>query len=105
MRFKAETTWLLLDVTVTDKRGRAIAGFTSNDFSVYEDAKRQDVEFFSDERRTTCWGLVLDSSGRSGSMAGMMSEAYNAHCTPSRLRTTRFHSVRKWVLADDASID
>jgi hypothetical protein len=56
MRFKAEINLVLLDVTVTDKTRTGNRRLTSNDFSVYEDAKRQDVESFSDERRTTCWG-------------------------------------------------
>lgn len=89
--FKAETSLVLLDVTVTDRRGRAVAGFKPDDLFVYEDASRQDIAFFSDERRPTSWGLVLD---RSGSMSGMMREVYNA----------ALHSVKAATRQDDVFV-
>lgn len=89
--FKTETSLVLLDVTVTDRRGRAVAGFTPHDFMVYEDSKPQDIAFFTDERRPTSWGLVLD---RSGSMGGMMREVYNA----------ALHSIKAATRQDDVFV-
>lgn len=90
-RFKTETSLVLLDVTVTDKRGRAVPGFKPDNLVVCEDGSQQDIAFFSDERRPTSWGLVLD---RSGSMAGMMREVYNA----------ALHSVKAATREDDAFV-
>lgn len=74
-RFTAETNLVALDVTVTDKRGRPIEELTKEDFSVYEDKRKQEIVFFSHEQRPASWGLVLD---RSGSMADMIAEVYRA---------------------------
>lgn len=83
--FRAETNLVLLDVTVTGKRGEAIRGLQRSDFAVYENGTKQDVVFFSDENRPVSWGLVVD---RSGSMLGMMEEVYNAVLHSVRVGTS-----------------
>lgn len=89
--FKAETSLVLLNVTVTDKRGRAVGALKSDNFIVYEDTNREDVAFFSDERRPASWGLVLD---RSGSMSGMIKEVYSA----------ALHSIKAATSQDDVFV-
>lgn len=89
--FRAETNLVLLDVTVTGKRGQAMKRLQRNEFAVYEDGTKQDVVFFSDENRPVSWGLVVD---RSGSMLGMMEEVSNAV----------LHSVKAGTREDDVFI-
>lgn len=62
-------------MTVTDKRGRPLDRLKKEDFRVFEAGAEQNIAFFSHENRPASWGIVLD---RSGSMAGMMNEVYNA---------------------------
>ena len=66
---------VLLDVTVHDKRGRPVTTLDQKDFKVYEDKLEQPISYFSQEESPVTWGLVLD---RSGSMAGMIKEVYEA---------------------------
>jgi VWFA-related protein len=73
--FSVETNLVTLDVTVTDKRGRPLDRLKKEDFRVFEAGVQQNIAFFSHENRPASWGIVLD---RSGSMAGMMDEVYNA---------------------------
>ncbi len=40
-RFTASTTAVVVDVVVRDKQKRPVAGLTADDFTVFEDGKRQ----------------------------------------------------------------
>lgn len=73
--FRTSTNLVLLDVSVTDRKGRPVHNLGKGNFRVYEDGVEQDTAFFTYEQRPVSWGLVLD---RSGSMIGMMDEVYNA---------------------------
>ena len=46
-RFKASTTAVVVDVVVRDKQQRPVAGLTANDFTVFEDGKRQEITSFA----------------------------------------------------------
>jgi Ca-activated chloride channel homolog len=70
-----ETDLVLLRVTVSDRQGRAVLGLKQSDFRAFEDGVEQQVSFFNAEESPVSWGLVLD---RSGSMAEMMREVYQA---------------------------
>jgi len=72
---KVTTDLVLLNVTVTDQRGRVITGLKKEQFKVLEDGVEQPLSFFSLEKVPVSWGLVLD---RSGSMSGMIENVYRA---------------------------
>ncbi|MEW6735937.1 MAG: VWA domain-containing protein [Acidobacteriota bacterium] len=64
-----------LNVTVMDKKRRAILGLNKEDFKVFENRIKQTASFFSTDERPVSWGLVLD---RSGSMREMIKSVYQA---------------------------
>jgi Ca-activated chloride channel family protein len=72
---KVNTDLILLNVMVTDQNGHAISGLKKEDFKILEDEKEQPISFFSLERVSVSWGLVLD---RSGSMEEMIRNVYDA---------------------------
>jgi VWFA-related protein len=45
-RFKASTTAVVVDVVVRDKQQRPVAGLTADDFTVFEDGKKQPITSF-----------------------------------------------------------
>lgn len=73
--FRTSTNLVLLDVSVTDRKGRPVRNLGKGSFRIYEDGVEQEMAFYTYEQRPVSWGLVLD---RSGSMIGMMDEVYNA---------------------------
>ena len=72
---KIETNLVPLNVTVTDRTGRAVTGLRKENFKIYENGVEQQVDFFGPEQTPASWGLVLD---RSGSMMGMIQDVYRA---------------------------
>jgi len=73
--FRTSTDLVLLDVSVSDRKGRPVHNLGRAGFRIYEDGVEQEIAFFTYEQRPVSWGLVLD---RSGSMSNMMNEVYNA---------------------------
>jgi Ca-activated chloride channel family protein len=49
---KIDTDLVLVDVTVTDAKGRAVRGLRPEDFKLYEDGEERPVAFLNVERRT-----------------------------------------------------
>lgn len=72
---KIETNLVPLNVTVTDRLGRAVTGLRKENFRIYENGVEQQVDFFGPEQTSASWGLVLD---RSGSMMEMIQDVYQA---------------------------
>lgn len=54
---------VVFNVTVTDSKGRHVAGLKSTDFKVREDNRFQDIKLFNAEDGPASIGLVMDSSG------------------------------------------
>jgi len=77
-----------LNVAVTDRDGRAYSGLSASNFRIYDNGVEQAIHHFSHDDRPYSMGLVLD---RSGSMAGMIREVYNA----------AFHTVRASKAEDE----
>jgi len=54
-------------VTITDKKGQLIADLTKDDFEIFEDGKKQSIEFFTHGDGDTALpmhvGLMIDASG------------------------------------------
>jgi len=72
---KVSTDLVLLNVMVTDQKGRIMTGLNKQHFKVLEDGAEQSISFFNLEKVPVSWGLVLD---RSGSMSEMISNVYRA---------------------------
>jgi uncharacterized protein YegL len=60
--FGASTRTVRVPVSVIDKGGQPVMGLHGEDFQVMEDGKRQEVTFFSGERRPLRIALALDVS-------------------------------------------
>lgn len=60
---RSETNLVMLDVAVTGRGAAPIAGLTKNQFTLYEDGKRQEIKHFSAGEMPVTMGLVVDMSG------------------------------------------
>lgn len=60
---KLETHLINLNVSATDRDGRAIPGLNQDDFSIYEDGVPQRISFFAPERSPFNLVLLIDLSG------------------------------------------
>jgi Ca-activated chloride channel homolog len=58
-----------LTVSVNDKLGRFVAGFTKEDFEIFDDNIKQDIAFFSDDDAPISLGIVYDVSGSMGNFS------------------------------------
>lgn len=72
---KLQADLVSLNVLATNRKGEAVPHLAKGDFAIYEDGVEQQLSFFSDDKAPVSWGLILD---RSGSMADMMEQVYNA---------------------------
>lgn len=81
-----------LNIAVTDKGGQTYSGLDASNFRIYDNGVEQAIHHFSHDDLPYSMGLVLD---RSGSMAGMMREVYNA----------AFHTVRASKAEDEFFIE
>ena len=62
-RFNADTTLVLIPVTVTDKSNRFVLGLQKQDFHLLEDGAEQTIAHFSGEDVPLSIGIVFDMSG------------------------------------------
>lgn len=60
---RQRTAVVTVNVSVTDKQSRQIAGLNKDHFEIYEDKVRQQIEFFSDEDKPVSVGIIFDLSG------------------------------------------
>jgi len=60
---KIPTELVQLDVKVIDQTGRPVFDLTKNDFAIYEDRVKQNIESVSREEVPISMGLVIDTSG------------------------------------------
>ena len=63
LSFQGGVDLINVTATVTDGDGRFVRGLRREDFAIFEDGKRQDVRYFSDDRVPVSLGIVLDASG------------------------------------------
>ena len=73
--FKVNSTLVLLNVSVTDARGRFVTGLARQDFQVFEEKTAQTVAYFSAEEAPVSVGLVLDFSGSMASSFRQLQQA------------------------------
>jgi Ca-activated chloride channel family protein len=81
-----------LNVAVEDKDGRSYAGLSANNFRIYDNGVEQAIHHFSDDDSPYSMGIVLD---RSGSMAGMINDVYDA----------AFHTIRASKAGDEFFVE
>lgn len=81
-----------LNVAVLDKNGQPYSGLNANNFRIYDNGIEQAIHHFSQDDLPYSMGLVLD---RSGSMAGMIREVYDA----------AFHTVQASKTEDEFFIE
>ena len=60
---KVDVQLVTLTATVEDSKGYAISGLKKEDFVVYEERVRQEIEVFQSERVPVSLGVVFDTSG------------------------------------------
>lgn len=72
---KIRTDLVSLSVIVSGREGRLIPGLKRDDFEVYENKIRQQIEYFSDEDQPATIGIIFDVSG---SMKGRIAQARTA---------------------------
>jgi Ca-activated chloride channel family protein len=73
--FSVDSTLVLVNVAVTDARGRFVTGLEQQDFQVFEDKIAQTVAYFSAEEAPVSVALVLDFSGSMASAFGKLQQA------------------------------
>ena len=66
---------VVLNLTVTDGRGRHVSGLKKDDFNIYEDNRAQDITLFNAEDVPASIGLIIDNSG---SMRNKRADVANA---------------------------
>jgi Ca-activated chloride channel family protein len=73
--FRADSTVVLVNVTITDGRGRAITGLQKENFRIFEEKSEQAVRYFSSEDSPVSVALVLDFSRSMTSKFRQLQEA------------------------------
>ncbi len=63
LTFAADVALAVFNVTVTDGKGRHVAGLTARDFQVDEDGRAQAITLFDGADLPASVGLIVDSSG------------------------------------------
>jgi Ca-activated chloride channel homolog len=64
--FRADTTLVLVPVSVTDPSNRYVLGLEKQDFHLFEDDVPQNITHFSSEDAPLSIGLLVDTSGSMG---------------------------------------
>src|ERR1700733_6582800 len=64
--FRADSTLVLVPVSVTDPSNRYVLGLAKEDFTLFEDGVEQKVSHFSNEDAPLSIGLLVDTSGSMG---------------------------------------
>jgi Ca-activated chloride channel family protein len=62
-RFKSGVDLVNVTATVTDEDGRFMPSLTKDDFTIFENGRRQEISHFSNERAPVSLGILLDASG------------------------------------------
>ena len=73
--FRADTTLVLVPVTVTDPMNRYVLGLGQQHFHVMEDGVEQTVASFSNEDAPLSVGFLVDASGSMGTKLGISRRA------------------------------
>jgi Ca-activated chloride channel homolog len=72
---KVSTLLLTAPLTVSDKNGRNVAGLKKENFSIFQNNERQDVEFLFNEDAPMNVAILLDTSGSTKEVLGRIQKA------------------------------
>jgi Ca-activated chloride channel family protein len=61
--FKADTNWVILPVSVSDKNGKLITDLQQKSFKVFENGIEQPIKLFRHEDVPISLGIIVDNSG------------------------------------------
>jgi Ca-activated chloride channel family protein len=75
VNLRAETTLVVIPVTVTDASSRYVLGLEKSNFSIFEDGVKQKISQFAAEDAPLSIGLLVDTSGSMGSKLGTSRQA------------------------------
>ncbi|MBV9155814.1 MAG: VWA domain-containing protein [Acidobacteriaceae bacterium] len=75
LKLRAETTLVLIPVSVTDASNRYVLGLERQDFHIFEDGTEQKVTQFSGEDAPLSVGLLVDTSGSMGEKINISRQA------------------------------
>ena len=73
--FTVETNVVLVPIVVRDRRGRFVDGLTRDDFTLYENGARQEIEFFETVDVPLDLVLAIDFSSSMAPVAGRLKRA------------------------------
>jgi Ca-activated chloride channel family protein len=76
--FRADSTLVLVPVTVVDRRGAIVNGLPSDAFTLTENGVRQTIGSFSEEDAPVSMGIVFDLSGSMRTVLGPARESLRA---------------------------
>jgi len=78
---------VLLEASVTDRKGRVVRGLKEKDFKVFEDQTRQEITYFSaEDAEPLAAAFLLDVSGSMGNMAKLQRAKDSIRILADRLR-------------------
>lgn len=60
---KVDSSIVIVNATITDAKGKPVAGLNRNQFQIFEDGKEQPIEFFETEKTPFAAVILLDTSG------------------------------------------
>ncbi|HEY8560636.1 MAG TPA: VWA domain-containing protein [Pyrinomonadaceae bacterium] len=60
---RVESSLVVINATITDAKGKPVAGLKQAQFQIFEDGKEQKIEFFETEKTPFAAVILLDSSG------------------------------------------
>lgn len=72
---KVNTLLLNIPVTVSDKNGHYITGLKKEDFSVYQNGKKQQIDYFLDDEAPMNIAILLDTSASTRFVLGDIQKA------------------------------
>jgi len=72
---KVDADLVLVPVTITDPMNRLVTGLDKDNFEVYENKNRQQIQHFSSEDAPISMGIIFDMSGSMGSKIDRAREA------------------------------
>ena len=70
VNLRAESTLVIIPVTVTDAANRYVLGLERGNFSIFEDGVKQKISQFAAEDAPLSIGLLVDTSGSMGAKLG-----------------------------------
>ena len=81
MTFQVDSDLVLIPVTVTDGKGRVVAGLEKDNFTLYQDKVQQAITHFGSEDAPASIGIVFDTSDSMAPKLSKAREAVNALLT------------------------